>query len=213
MAIVSLCSSFFTISKAGIENLLTFGEENKMANISLCQQLKMIAKFSPVFVLTTFFRVGCLCSTTTAAGVGSYGYGAVNTGFYGAAFSVPLVLAVPIVVLVLLKWFLSEVTLGNLVQGVLGEAFTITTFGKAGRKVSRRLQKAMAIFLLCLHTITATFVLATMPSRRVSTLFIGFAIASLSSGWIAFALFIMQIYFMDKDLNIASKLRNLACAK
>ena len=215
MAII--CSSFFTISKAGIENLLTFGEENKLANISLCQQLKMTAKFSPVFVLTTFFRVGCLCSTTMAAGVGSYGYAAVNTGFYGAAFSVPLVLAVPLVVLVfvkiypsLLKRFLSEVTLAHLVQGVLGEAFTITTFGKAGRKVSRRLQKAMAIFHLCLHTITATIVLTTMPSHRVSTLFNGFAITSLSSGWIAFALFIVQIYFMDKDLNIASKLRNLA---
>ena len=89
MAII--CSSFFTISKAGIENLLTFGEESKMANIPLWQQLKMIAKFSPVFVLTTFFRTGCLCSTTMAAGVGSEGYG-VNSGFYAAAFCVPLVL-------------------------------------------------------------------------------------------------------------------------
>ena len=212
MAIASLCSSFFTISKAGIENLLTFGEENKMANIPLCQQLKMIAKFSPVFVLTTFFRAGCLCSTTMAAGVGSDGYG-VNSGFYAAPFSVPLVLAVPLVVLVLLKWFLPEVTLGDLMQGVLGEAFTITVFGKAGREGSRRLQMAMAVFHLCLHTITTIFVLATMPSHRHVDLFNGFAIASLSGGWIAFALFTVQVYFMDQDINIVSKLRNLACIK
>ena len=213
MAIISLCSSFLTISKAGIENLLTFGEENKMANISLFQQLKLIAKFSPVFFLTTFFRVGCLCSTTMAGGVGSYGYGALNSGFYGAAFSVPLVIAVPLLVLLLLKWFLPDMTFGDLVLGVLGETFTITLFGKAGREVSRKLQMAMAVFHLCLHTITTVFVLVTMPSHRVWVLFYGFAIASLSGGWIAFALFTVQIYFMDQDLNIASKLRNLPCIK
>ena len=209
MAIISLFSSFFTISKAGIENLLTFGEENKMLNISLCHQLKMIAKFSPVFILTTFFRAGSLCSTTMAAGVGSYGYG-VNSGFYAAAFSVPLVLSVPLFVLLLFKWFLPEVSFDNLVQGVLGETFTITLFGNlAGREGSRRLQLAMAVFHLCLHTITTIFVLATMPSHRVSALFNGFAIASLSSGWIAFALFLVQIFFMDKGLNIAFRLRNI----
>ena len=219
MAIASLCSSFLTISKAGIENLLTFGEENKMADISLCHRLKTIAKFSPVFILTTFFRAGCLCSTTIAAGVGSYGYG-VNSGFYAAAFSVPLVLAVPLLALVLFKWFLPDVTLGNLVEGVLAEAFTISLFGtRAGREGSRRLQLAMAVFHLVLHTLTTIFVLATMPSHRVSPLFNGFAIASLSCGWIAFVLFIVQIFFMqksnswiffmDKDPNIASMFRGV----
>ena len=207
VAIASLCSSFFTISKAGIENLLTFGEKNKMADISICQQLKMIAKFSPLFILTTVFRAGCLCSSTMAAGVGSYGFG-VNSGFYAAAFSVPLVLAVPLIVLVLFKWFLPEVTLDNLVQGVLGEAFTITLFGKAGREGSRMLQLAMAAFHLILHTITTIFVLATMPAHRVSALFNSFAIASLSCGWIAFVLFLVQIFFMDKDFNKVSKPRN-----
>ena len=184
----------------------------RVPNKGLCQQLKMITKFSPVFVLTTFFRAGCLCSTTMAAGVGSDGYG-VNSGFYAAPFSVPLVLAVPLVVLVLLKWFLPEVTLDDLVQGVLGEAFTITVFGKTGREGSRRLQMAMAVFHLCLHTITTIFVLATMPSHRHVDLFNNFAIASLSGGWIAFALFTVQVYFMDQDINIVSKLRNLACIK
>ena len=134
-------------------------------------------------------------------------------GFYGAAFSVPLVIAVPLLVLLLLKWFLPDVTLGDLVLGVLGETFTISLFGKAGREVSRKLQMALAVFHLSLHTITTVFVLATMPSHRVWALFYGFAIASLSGGYIAFALFTVQIYFMDQDLNIASKLRNLPCIK
>ena len=210
MATISLSSSFFTICKAGTESLLTFGQENKMADASLCQQMKLIAKFSPVFLMTTFFRAGCLCSTTIAAGVGSYGYG-VNSGFYAAAFSVPLVLTVPLLVLVLLKWFLPEVTLGNLVQGVLGEALTITLTGAAGREGSKNLQLAMAVFHLVLHSLTTIFVLATMPSHRVWAIFNGFAIASLSCGWIAFGLFLIQIFYMDQDINIASKLKNLVC--
>ena len=85
----------------------------------------------------------------------------VGSGFDGAAFSVPLVFAVPLFVLVLLKWFLPEVTLACLVQGVLRETFTITVFGNAGREGSRRLQMAMAVFHLCLHTSTTIFVLAS----------------------------------------------------
>ena len=210
VAFISLSSSLFTICKASTESLLTFGQENKLADVSLFQQLKMIAKFSPVFALTTFFRAGCLCSTTMAAGVGSYGYG-VNSGFYAAAFSVPLVLTVPFVVLMLFKWFLPEVTLGNLMLGVLGEALTITVFGKSRREGSRRLQLAMAVFHLILHTVTTIFVLATMPSHRVWPLFNGFAIASLSCGWVAFGLFLLQIFNMDQDIDVASKLKNLVC--
>ena len=212
VAFISLSSSLFTICKASTESLLTFGQENKLADVSLFQQLKMIAKFSPVFALTTFFRAGCLCSTTMAAGVGSYGYG-VNSGFYAAAFSVPLVLTVPLVVLMLFKWFLPEVTLGNLMQGVLGEALTITLFGKAGREGSRRIQLAMAVFHLVLHTVTTIIVLATMPSHRASAFFNGFAITSLSCGWIAFGLFLLQIFNMDQDINVTSMLKNLVCTK
>ena len=57
-----------------------------MADISLLQKLKMITKFSPVSVLTTFFRAGTFCTASIAAVVGSDGYG-VNAGFYGVSFS------------------------------------------------------------------------------------------------------------------------------
>ena len=212
VAIASLSVSFFVIAKAGTESLLTFGEVNRLADAPLCLQLKMIAKYSPVFMLTTFFRAGCLCSTAIAAGVGSDGYG-VNSGFYGALFSAPLVLAVPLVTLTLLKWFLPEVTLDNLVLGVLGETFTITVFGNAGREGSRRLQLSMAVFHLVLHSVTTIVVMATMPSHRIWALFNSFASASLGCGWIAFVLFVIQVYNMDQDLKICQRIRNCACIK
>ena len=209
MAIASLSTSFFIVAKAGTESLLTFGEEDRLANAPLCLQLKMIAKFSLVFIMTTFFRAGCLCSTTIAAGVGSDGYG-VNSGFYAASFSVPLVLLVPLVILIFLKWFLPDVTSGNLMQGVLGETFTITLFGNAGREGSRQLQLALAVFHLVLHTATTVAVLATLPSHRYWALFNSFSSAALSCGWIAFAFFVIQIYYMDHDLKIASRIKSCA---
>ena len=118
-----------------------------MADVSFLQKLKMITKFSPVFVLTTFFRAGCICTASIAAGVGSDGFG-VNAGFYGASFSFPLIIAVPMAILVLLKWFLAEVTLVDLVHGVLGETLTITVWNSSGRGGSARLQLAMAVYFL-----------------------------------------------------------------
>ena len=120
-----------------------------MADISFLQKLKMIAKFSPVFVLTTFFRAGCICTTSIAAGVGSDGYG-VNAGFYGAAFSIPLIIAVPMATLVLLKWFLCGMALVDLIHGVLGETFTITVWNSSWREGtgSARLQLAMSVYFL-----------------------------------------------------------------
>ena len=148
MAIISLCCSFFTIGKGGVENFLTFGKVNKMADISFLQKLKLIAKFSPVFVMTTFFRTGCICTASVAAGVGSDGYG-VNAGFYGALFSFPLIITVPMAILVLFKWLLAGMTLVDLIHGVLGEAFTITVWwNSSGREGSARFQLAMAVYFL-----------------------------------------------------------------
>ena len=73
-----------------------------VAGVSLPQKLKMVAKYSPVFALTTFFRVGCLTSTTIAAGFSSNGYG-VNAFASGISFATPLVFAVPLIVLLLCK--------------------------------------------------------------------------------------------------------------
>ena len=143
----SLCSSFLTIGKGGVENLLTFGKEDKVTDTSLLQKLKLLARYSPVFVLTTFFRIGCLTSTTFLAGVGSDGYG-VNAFASQAEFAVPLVFVVPLIVLLLCKCFLPTLSVGEVVQGVISEAFTITVWGKNGREGSRGVQLAMAVYHL-----------------------------------------------------------------
>ena len=136
----SLATSIFSIGKAGTENLLTFGLEDKLANVSLDEKLKKVAIYSPVFVLTTFFRIGCLASTTIAAGVGSDGLSATNSFRSGVSFAVPLVFVVPLVSLLLCKYSLQMVSVGEVIEGALGEGLTITLWGRSGREGSRRLQ-------------------------------------------------------------------------
>ena len=55
--------------KLGQRTFSLFEEEEKMANVTLREKLKMVAIFSLVFALANFFRVGCLASTTFAADV------------------------------------------------------------------------------------------------------------------------------------------------
>ena len=193
----SLCSSFLNIGKGGAENLLTFGKENKMAGVSLLQKLKMVAKYSPVFALTTFFRVGCFTSTTFAAGLASDGYG-VNAFVSGISFAAPLVFVVPLIVLLLCKYFLPMVTVGELIEGVIGEAFTITVWGKSGREGSRGLQLGMAVYHLVLHTVAAIAVFSTIPTHRENVFLTTFSLTSVGCGWIAFLLFIFQIFLSDE---------------
>ena len=58
---------------------------------------------------------------------------------------------------------------------------------------------------------TAIFVFATMPSNRIWPFFDYFAIASLSSGWLAFVLFVVQIFCMNQDMKFASAASRLFC--
>ena len=53
----------------------------------------------------------------------------------------------------------------------------------------------MAVYHLVLHTFAAIATLSTMPSDRgVGTFTLGFSLSAVCSGWIAFLLFIFQIY-------------------
>ena len=164
-----------------------------MAGVSLPQKLKMVAKYSPVFALTTFFRVGCLTSTTIAAGLSSDGYG-INAFASGISFATPLIFAVPLIVLLLCKYFLPMVTVGELIEGVIGEAFTITVWGESGKEGSRGLQLGMAVYHLVLHSVAAIAVFSTIPTHRTNVFLTTFSLTSVGCGWIAFLLFIFQIF-------------------
>ena len=129
----SLASSFITVGKGGAENLLSFAGEDILTGVSLPKKLKIVARYCLVFVLTTFFRIGCITSTTFLVGVGNDGFG-VYAYVAQIEFATPLLLAVPLLVLLLLKRLLPMVTIGQLVQGVVGETFTITVWGQSGKE-------------------------------------------------------------------------------
>ena len=58
LGLMSMLSSAIMIGKSSAENYLTFGSKNLLEDAPIQQQLLLLARTSPVFVLTAIFRVG-----------------------------------------------------------------------------------------------------------------------------------------------------------
>ena len=113
----SMLSSLLIVSKTGVEKLLTFGEVDRL-EAPLLKKLVTIAKFLPVFVFTSIFRI-------------------VGTAFifYSDLVIGPLIIAsvlfLPFIVLSGSKWCcLEDLSLAELLKGVVGELGTITVWGR-----------------------------------------------------------------------------------
>lgn len=147
-SIASILSSITMIGKAGAQNFLTFGQENKFDNTSLMKKLKLLAQFSPVFIITATFRIGSL-AIIVAWGI-----------YYAAIVHWPSALFIPFLVILIARSFaMKDLTLGHLLQGVVAELTTISIWGKRGREGSRNVQLFMATYLLILNSVFLVWVL------------------------------------------------------
>ena len=117
--VFSAATSFIMISKAGAENFLTFGEEDKLEDENFFQKLFLLEKFLPVFSLIGFFRVGTLAVC--------FAWSHLIQFFT----TMPLAVNLPLMILFLLKWWkkLPNLTLTEIVQGVLGKWSAYRRFG------------------------------------------------------------------------------------
>ena len=61
---IAMVSSLVMISKASVENFLTFGKEDKLEDRSFLSKLRLLAKFIPVFGRTAGFRLGTYAVVT-----------------------------------------------------------------------------------------------------------------------------------------------------
>ena len=183
-----LLSSLFTVAKAGIEALLTFGIEDKMADAPFAFKLLQIARYGPVFAVTTMHRVTGLLAVHF-----------VDFGDSPDASSFTLLLAalphfMSMLALILSKsCFLQDILLSELLVGVIGEMFTITIWGRRGREGSRNLQLIFFLFHFTLHTSVLLYVINTGGDSFLKadpSIFQGFCIAGLSCGLLSLPLFL-----------------------
>ena len=217
----AMVSSLVMIGKAGAENLLMFGDVNKLDDFSLVKRLCLLVKYIPVFTLTSIFRLGtviCVINTTFPVGV---------------PILLFLSVVLPFLILVSSKCcYLPDLSVSDLARGVGAEFSSLTLWGQRGREGSRKIQLFMGIYFNLLYAPILLYVIYSQELINSALLSLNVtlvenpillggpfvfdpallnhcAIAFLFSGIISFLLFIYQIYFMEK-YNILSKLKTLS---
>ena len=202
----AMASSILMIAKAGAENFLTFGEENKIADRNILGKLKQIVKLLPAFLFTALFRI------TTLSLCYAWDYYIFLVLLLSALF-------LPLVVLLLLKMCgkLPHLSGADLVQGSVGEVTTIVLWGDAGREGSRRIQAMVGGYILMLYSAGLALV-STFPSGFDRCLLWGCYTshsdvvtgAVLTSGVIGYALCVYQLFlFGHYNWDWRKKIHNL----
>ena len=220
----AVLSSLIAISKAGIEKLLTFGEENVM-DVPLLQKLKTITKYIPVFAITSVFRIVGFTEVaarffTTFTSLAHLFLGAGLSQISGFQLIMNFVtiicaLVLPFLVLSLSKCCcLEDLSMSELLEGAVGEFGTITVWGRRGREGSRNIQLLFFLYYLFLYS---TVIISTLflpssanysPLPNLLDVRNNQLVMGLCCGALSLPLFLVQIYYMDK-FNILTKLRNL----
>lgn len=193
----SAATSLIMLSKAGAENFLTFGKEDKLKDKDFFPKLFLLAKYLPVFSLIGFFRVGTLSVC--------FAWSHLIQFF----ITMPLAINLPLGVLFLLKWCkkLPNLSLTEIVQGVLGEVTTSVLWGRLGREGSRKIQLFIGGYLLLLYSGILCMVMAHPDCIKMcfdiinwcsmcydTELFNKIPIFILASGWMGYVLFFFQVF-------------------
>jgi hypothetical protein len=202
--------SIFTIIKASVENLCTFGETDLLQNASFLRKIGILVRFGPVFVLTMVFRLAgisylmlglhsCFEFAKEHDGITEW---SEADGRMLLSFLVALpLLVVPIFFLFLANVWRNIATLAEILQGVLGELTSISVMHGVGRERSRGLQLAFAIYYLVIYTpilLMFAHIFGKVKNDSGTNPFLLVALVPLCCGWLAFPFFIIQIYYFKK---------------
>ena len=146
-SVSSILSSILVIGKSGAESYLTFGQENLLQKCGqgwkgLLNKIKLLAKYSPVFIVTAIFRLSALEIVF-----------AWNVQL-GVFILLPLAIGVPTILLLFMKLCkLKDMTVVEILEVVIAEMTTHSLWGSRGREGSRNLQLFMTIYMTSIHTV------------------------------------------------------------
>ena len=199
------------VGKAAAEDLLMSGEENR------ANSLLTVIKFIPVMTLTALFRIGTM------------GIGLSWAGIYIFIILNPLLTLPVVFVLFPAKCFghLASLSYLEIVHAMTTETNITAIWGNVGREGSRSLQLGVGLYLLLVNTGLNILFMITDPSIlfdkiigdvSINNIFVRdstpatlmwLGVTCICTGWLAMALFVWQIYYMEK-YNIRSKLNTIA---
>ena len=167
-SIFAMVSSILVIGKAGSAAFLTFGKENKLEEAGLLRKLKLLAVYSPVFMLTAVFRIGTLAILPVWGG-GAWGDGkrGALTGLEPLLLVLATALSLPLATMLILRCLgkMKDMDSGSLLQGTMAELATITLWGGRGRDGSKKISLGFATFFFLLFSSMLVWIIINPGGR------------------------------------------------
>ena len=171
IGLLSMASSVLVLGKAGSEAFLTFGRENRLeAEASLKGKLCLLASLIPVFLLSSFFRVGTLAVSL------AWMWYVSSTLALVAAATLP-----PLLVMLVLQGCgkLEDLEADQMLRGSVAELVSISLWGSRSWEAGRKINLWMSLYLTLLYTTVLAWVIAS-PTAHLPEL-----MATLHPGWVA----------------------------
>ena len=183
-SIFAMVTSILVIGKAGASAFLTFGKQDRLEEAGFLGKLRLLAVYSPVFMLTAIFRIGTLAILPVWGG-GAWGDGERGglTGLEPLLLVLGTALGLPLATILILRCLgkMKDMDSGSLLQGTMAELTTITLWGGRGREGSKRISLGFATFFFLLFSSMLIWIIAYPGERGLG----GPAAKFLGKEWLA----------------------------
>jgi len=199
ITVSSALSSVIVIAKGGVENMLLPNLEDRMEEnedsgemkclgkfLSFIKKIINVAKFVPLFTLTTVFRIFGIIATFTSESPSYMLY------FYLPILPLPFVCISRFCVCCEVRT-LKGLNIKEIAVGSVGELGCITIWGNKGREGSRKIQLYFFLYYLAIHTYAIICALKFPYHITNEAVFYPAIIFSLVCGGLSLPLFVWQI--------------------
>ena len=190
--IYGLCSSVLMLGKDLSENLLLNVENSLYLEKPFPMKIRAMGQIFPAIILTAVFRLGTLALLINHVFVIDIGLLLIPAKL--------IIMVPPIVTLLIVRKKFPDIEL-SVVQcfvGLLEEMSGYTTWGKKNPKQSRWIQFGLNLFFCVLYGAYCMWTVFNPPTKTADT----FAVIFLICGWVAFPLYISQIFFINTKHSI-----------
>ena len=188
--IYGMFTSLIMLSKDLAENILRNCKRNPLSNMSFLRKISAMMKIVPVIILTVIFRLGTISLVILRIFV-----------FDQFFFLIPLQLCIvfpPALTLISLRSSSSTIrklSVFECVVGIMGEMSSFTIWGKLKLNGSRWIQLGFQVYFGVIYSGYCIWTVFN-PSKVDAD---KYALAFFCCGWVAFPLYICQVFYLDED--------------
>ena len=191
LEIYGLCTSLVMLGKDLAESILMHGPHNSLQNKALSSKIYAMGKIFPVIILTAIFRLGTLALAIHHIFVVEFGF-----------LLVPLKLIImlpPAMTILCLRSYsphIQDLSVIECFMGIIEELSTFAIWGKLRSEGSRWIQFGFTIYFGILYGGYCLWTIFNPLSPHAEL----YAVTFLCCGWVAFPLYIIQIFLIDSKI-------------